>query len=237
VSATWARPHAPAGISVDESWVFLDVDTQVDFMRPSGSLSVPGAEAIVPNLKALMDCARAQGIPVISSADAHPRNDPSFAEWPPHCVVGTPGQNRIPETRFQGAIVIPNRRRAFVPPRKWTGQTVVEKQDYDVSTNVNFKAILASLGRRRWVVFGVATEYCVRSSALALRNRNLPVDLVADAIRAITQEGGRKALDEMTDAGVRLVTTAAVCAMVTSGSPASGGKPRHGAIPQTFPAE
>lgn len=204
---------------MDEPWVFLDVDTQVDFMLPSGSLYVPGAEGIVPHLKALMDYARAQGIPALSSADAHPPDDPSFAQWPAHCVVGTPGQRRIRETQFPHATVIPNRPGAFLPPREWTGQTIVEKQEYDVSTNVNFEEILASLGPRRWVVFGVATEYCVRSSALALRRRNFPVDLVVDAIRPLTEEGGRGALEEMRDAGVRLVETAEVCSKAVARRP------------------
>jgi nicotinamidase-related amidase len=53
----------------------------------------------------------------------------------------------------------------------------------------------------------------VLSSALALRRRDLPVDLVTDAIKAITEEGGRKAIAEMTAASVRLVTTADVCAL------------------------
>ena len=198
-------------VSISEPWVFLDVDTQVDFMLPTGSLYVPGAEQIVPNLQRLMTFARAHGIPVLSSADAHPPDDPSFAEWPPHCVVGTPGQRRIPETQFPSPTVIPNEPGAFRPPREWPGQTIVEKQAYDVSTNVNFDALLASLGRRRFVVFGVATEYCVLSSALALRKRDLGVDLVVDAVRPITEEGGRKAIEEMRRAGVRLVSTDAVC--------------------------
>jgi len=192
--------------------VFLDVDTQVDFMLPTGSLYVPGAEAIVPNLKKLLAYAQERRIPVLSSADAHPPDDPSFVEWPPHCVVGTPGQARIPETQLPSATVIAHRAGAFKAPPEWSGQFVIEKQEYDVSTNVNFEAILASLGRRRFVVFGVATEYCVLSSALALRRRDFPVDLVTDAIKAITEEGGRKAIAEMTAAGVRLVTTADVCA-------------------------
>ena len=203
------------GIAMDEALVFLDVDTQADFMLPSGSLCVPGAEEIVPNLERLMNHARLHGIPVISSADAHPPDDPSFAQWPPHCVVGTPGQRRIPVTQFPAAKVVPNRRGAFVPPDAgWAGQTIVEKQEYDVSTNVNFPAILESLGRRRWVVFGVATEYCVRSSALALRQRGFPVDLVIDAIKPITEEGGRKALQELVAAGVRQVSTEMVCGAV-----------------------
>lgn len=199
---------------MDESPVFLDVDTQVDFMRPTGSLYVHGAEEIVPNLGKLMAYAQMHHIPVLSSADAHPPDDPSFAEWPPHCVIGTPGQQRIPETRLPAAVVIPNRPGAFVWPVEWSGQFIIEKQAYDVSTNVNFDAILASLGLRRFTVFGVATEYCVLSSALALRRRNLPVDLVTDAVKAITEEGGRRAIGEMTAAGVRQVSTAEVCGLI-----------------------
>jgi nicotinamidase/pyrazinamidase len=196
---------------VSKRWVFLDVDTQVDFMLPTGRLYVPGAEQIVPNLQRLMTFAREHRIPVLSSADAHPPDDPSFAEWPPHCVVGTPGQRRIPETQFPSATVIPNQPGAFRAPSAWCEQTIVEKQAYDVSTNVNFDALLASLGRRRFVVFGVATEYCVLSTALALRKRDVEVDLVVDAIRPITDEGGRKAIEEMRTAGVRLVSTDDVC--------------------------
>jgi nicotinamidase/pyrazinamidase len=87
----------------------------------------------------------------------------------------------------------------------------VEKPVYDVSTNVNFDAILASLGQSRFVVFGVATEYCVLWDVLTLRKRNLPVALVRDAIKPITEEGGRKAIEEMVAEGAQLVTTAAVC--------------------------
>jgi nicotinamidase/pyrazinamidase len=198
---------------MNEPLVFLDVDTQVDFMLPTGSLYVPRAEEIVPNLKKLLAHAQEHDIPVLSSADAHAPDDPSFAEWPPHCVVGTPGQRRIPETLLPAAVVIPNRPGPFVWPVEWSGQFIIEKQAYDVSTNANFEEILAWLGDRRFVVFGVATEYCVLSSVLALRRRDRPVDLVMDAIRAITEEGGRKAIEKMTAAGVRLVKTAEVCGL------------------------
>src|SRR5208337_828578 len=93
--------------------VFLDVDTQVDFMLPSGRLYVPHAEEIIPNLAELMLWARDHGIPIISSADTHAVDDPEFAQWPPHCVAGTPGQRRIPETLFADAVVVENRPGAF----------------------------------------------------------------------------------------------------------------------------
>ncbi len=198
---------------MSESPVFLDIDTQADFMLPSGALYVPKAEEIIPNLKKLIDYARAHKISVLSSADAHRPDDPSFAQWPPHCVIGTAGQRRIPETLFPSAVIIANRPGAFTTsPPTWTGQWILEKTDYDVSTNPNFDVILASLGQRRFVVFGVATDYCVRTAALALRKRQLPVDLVTDAIRGITPEGEQKAIEEMVRGGVRLVTTDQVCA-------------------------
>jgi nicotinamidase/pyrazinamidase len=193
---------------MSERLVFFDVDTQVDFMVPTGRLYVPGAEQIVPNLVRLMQWARAHHVPVISSADAHTPDDPEFKIWPPHCVAGTPGQQRIPETQFPGATVIPSRPNAFMPPARWDGQFILEKRAYTFEDNPNFENVLRALRPRRAVVFGVATEYCVRAGALALREYGFPVDLVVDAVKPITEEGGRKALKEMTAAGVRLVTTA-----------------------------
>jgi nicotinamidase/pyrazinamidase len=152
---------------VSEPLVFFDIDTQVDFMLPHGRLYVPGAEQIVPNLVKLMSFAREHGIPVISSADAHTPDDPEFALWPPHCVIGTPGQRRIPETQFADATVVPNQPGAFVHPAKWPSQIILEKPTYDTADNPNFDAVLKALGPRRAVVFGVATEFCVRADVLA----------------------------------------------------------------------
>lgn len=199
---------------MSELLAFFDVDTQIDFMLPQGKLYVPGAETIIPNLSRLMACAREHAIPVISSADAHAPDDAEFAVWPPHCVMGTPGQQRIPETRWPEPLIVPSLPGAFVAPRDWPPQVVIEKAAYDTSANPNFDAILHALGPRRAVVFGVATEFCVRASTLALRARGFPVDLVVDAIQAITAEGGRKAKEEMVAAGVRLVTTDEVLACV-----------------------
>jgi len=195
--------------------VFFDIDTQVDFMLPHGKLYVPGAEVIIPNLVKLMSFAREWNIPVISSADAHLPDDPEFAIWPPHCVAGTPGQRRVPETLAENPTIVPCRPGAFAPPESWSGQTVLEKVTYNTADNPNFDAVLRSLGHRRAVVFGVATECCVRASALALRERGQPVDLVIDSIQAITEEGGRKALEEMAEAGVRMVTTDEVIAVAS----------------------
>ncbi len=197
---------------------FFDVDTQVDFMCPTGRLYVPGAEQLVPNLQQLMHWAGTNDVPVISSADAHTADDPEFKIWPPHCVIGTPGQRRIPETLFPSPMIIPSRPDAFQPPEQWIGQFIVEKRTYSSQDNPNYDAILQSLGVRHAVVFGVATEFCVLADTLILCQRGFRVDLVVDAIKSITEEGGRKAIDQMLAAGACTVTTAEVCAAVLKGA-------------------
>ncbi len=190
---------------------FFDVDTQFDFMDPAGKLYAPHTEEIIPHLARLMAYARERNIPVLSSADAHAPDDPEFKIWPPHCVAGSPGQRRIKETLLPGAVTVSMQSGPFVVPEKWPPQIVIEKDVYETSANPNFDAILAALGPRRYVVFGVFTEYCVRADVLALRRRNKPVQLVADAIKAISEGDGRKALDEMIAAGAELVKTSDVC--------------------------
>jgi nicotinamidase/pyrazinamidase len=202
--------------------VFFDIDTQADFMCSTGSLYVPGAEEIVPNLQRLMSWARENDVPVISSADAHSPDDPEFKIWPPHCVIGTPGQQRIPETLFPAPVVIPCRAGAFQAPVRWVGQFIVEKATYSPEDNPNFGAIMQALGPRRVVVFGVATEFCVSASALALCRHGFRVDVVVDAIKAITADGGSKALEVLEAAGVRSVTTAEVCGHAASPSTTGG---------------
>ena len=93
--------------------VFWDVDTQVDFMRPDGNLYVGGAETIVSNLAALTRFAHDRGVRIVASSDNHDPTDdelsdaPDFSDtFPPHCLRGTPGQARIPETALRNALVV-----------------------------------------------------------------------------------------------------------------------------------
>ena len=194
--------------------VFVDVDTQVDFMLPSGNLYVPGAESIIPNLERLMTFAREHGVPVVSSVDAHSAGDPEFGEFPPHCVKGTRGQEKIPQTLLLRQKVLPNEKQRLPDGEvfsRWQ-QWIVEKQKFDVFTNVNAASLFERLAAGQTIVFGVATEYCVRAAVLGLLRLGCPVWLVVDAIRAIDLSAGEAALREMQEAGAKLVTTQEVVA-------------------------
>lgn len=195
--------------------VFVDVDTQVDFMLPSGNLYVPGAEEIIPNLKRLRDFAKSHRVPVISSVDAHTHHDEEFQQFPPHCVKGTSGQQKLPQTLLPQPEVLPNEKRSLPPDEELfrVRQWIVEKQKFDLFTNVNADWLFEKLTAEQYAVYGVATEYCVKAAVLALLRRGQRVSLVTDAIREIAPESSRSALREMQAAGAKLIETQQVLAM------------------------
>lgn len=188
--------------------VFVDIDTQFDFMRPEGGLYVPGAEQIESNLADLLAYARAHEIPVVASGDAHAPDDPEFEVFPPHCVAGTPGQRRVPATADPEALVVPNGGPA--PELEGHRTVLLEKTVFDVFANPHTEAVLAHFGARNYVVFGVATDYCVRAAALGLADRGYNVTVVSDAVKPVTPAGEAATLQEFAAAGIRLRSTAAI---------------------------
>jgi len=200
--------------------VYWDVDTQVDFMLPGGKLYVPGAEKLIPNLKRLVDAARDGRVFLASDADVHSPDDEEFQHWPPHCLRGTPGAEIIPETLTDNYVRIANRAEARVPaePRKYK-QVILEKQTLDVFDNPHTETVLERLAPRgakgpEFFVFGVVTEYCVRLAAKGLLERGHRVALVTDAIETLKPEDGKRAVEELTRMGARLITTDEALGMV-----------------------
>lgn len=191
--------------------LFWDVDTQHDFMDPDGKLAVPGASETVPNLARLTRFAAEHGIPIIASADAHAQQDEEFQEFPQHCVVGTPGQRKIPETSADGMEVADPERLEQQIQAVAEGeipQLVIEKQKLDVFTEPTPEKVLRALAPERVVVYGVATEYCVLCAVKGIRECGFPVEVVQDAIRAVDQQAGRAAIQQMRQLGATFTDTA-----------------------------
>ncbi|MFN7998983.1 MAG: isochorismatase family cysteine hydrolase [Bryobacteraceae bacterium] len=188
--------------------IFVDVDTQIDFLFPAGALYVPGSEHIIPEIARLNRYAAGHGIPVISTTDAHEENDPEFKSWPPHCVVGTAGQAKVSETRLPRSCTV-----TVDPgiPDELADQFIVEKKVLDVFSNPNFPALLDRLKADRYVVYGVATDYCVHRALLGLLATGKQVVAVTDALAAVKPEDGARALADFTSRGGTLTTVAEVC--------------------------
>lgn len=150
-----------------------------------------------------------------------------------HCMAGTIGQKKIAQTRRSDYIrgdevpaeeFIPHTLDDRVDDRKinevkrkaenikevyssrWYG-TFFEKQSFDVFTNPNFEAFLKIADVKEAVVYGVATDYCVKAAVLGMQKRGIQCYVVEDAIAAVTPETGKSALEEMVKSGAKLIKT------------------------------
>jgi nicotinamidase/pyrazinamidase len=163
--------------------VFFDVDTQMDFLYPAGALSVPGAEIVEGAVATLNRFAASQGIPVISTMDAHSEHDPEFREWPAHCVAGTLGQRKPASTLLDRRVAVPNAggdlRLEHVP------QVLLEKQTFNCFSNIRLNEVLRHFQAKRYVVYGVVTEICVQFAAMGLLETGAHVEVISDAVKEL----------------------------------------------------
>jgi nicotinamidase/pyrazinamidase len=173
--------------------VLWDVDTQVDFMLPHGKLYVPGAEQTVPLMKRLVDAARAAGVVHVASADDHELTDveisdePDFSTtYPPHCLRGTRGARKIPETEQDDPVPLTLE---LLPERYLEGREfLLLKKNFDVFTNPNTNRLLDRLAPDEVVVFGVATDVCDDAAIRGFLARGLRVRFVEDAARGLDDD-------------------------------------------------
>ena len=195
--------------------VFVDVDTQADFMLPGGRLYVPGAEKLIPILERLRDFADQHGVPILASTDAHSTDDLEFQLWPPHCVRGTPGQLKLPETLLRQYMVVPRERLSPLTDIEISQyqQWILEKDVLNLFQNPQADDLVKRLDAEQYVVYGVATECCVRLAVKGLLERKRTVALLLDAIREIESEAGQAVLRELQAGGARLVQTEEVLRM------------------------
>jgi nicotinamidase/pyrazinamidase len=192
--------------------ILWDVDTQVDFMLPDGKLYVGGAEETVPAMKRLVEAAREAGIPHIASADDHELTDdeisdePDFhATYPPHCLRGTRGAAKVPETAQDDPVPLA----LTVVPEKWLRgrEFLLLKKSFDVFTNPNAEWLLERLDPDEIVLFGVATDVCDDAAIRGLLQRGRTVTFVEDAARGLDEARTAACIAAWRESGVRFATT------------------------------
>jgi nicotinamidase/pyrazinamidase len=177
--------------------IFWDVDTQVDFMEPSGKLYVPGARDVAPALERLVDAARAAGVVHVASADDHELTDPEISEspdlrntFPPHCLRGTHGAEKILETKQRDPLPLslvpfpPGLIPGLVGGRR---EILLLKKNFNVFTNPNTEPLLDALDPEEIVVFGVATDVCDDAAILGFLLRGRRVRFVEDAASGLDE--------------------------------------------------
>jgi len=196
--------------------ILWDVDTQVDFVEPGGKLYFAGAEEARPAMARLVEAARAAGVVHVASADQHELTDPEISEqpdldstWPPHCLLGTRGAEKVAETKQDDPLPLPL---LPVPPtilrRLLHGrrEVLIPKKQFDPFTNPNAETLLDALDPDEIVLFGVATDICDDAAVRALLRRGRRIAFVEDASRGVDETRVAACTAAWREGGVRFTS-------------------------------
>lgn len=191
------------------------VDIQGDFTTlKNGSLAVEGTdEAYVKTVEKITEKLREAGFPIYATQDWHPENHISFYTshpgkkpfevimirgkdqvlWPPHCVQNTPGAEILLDKKLFKAVV----RKGMDPQYdSYSGF-----QD-DGGRNTDMDKLLKKDGIKKVVLYGIATDYCVRATALDAVAAGYQVIMIKNLSRGVAPGTSQKAIEEMKANGI-----------------------------------
>lgn len=189
-------------VEYNERTALIVVDVQNDFADPAGSLSVPGGAEVIPVANAEAEAALAAGALTIYTQDWHPPETPHFKDfggiWPVHCVAGTWGAEFAPGLAVRGNVI----HKGANGEDGYSAFTMRDPQTAE-TTATPLNAMLQAHGVEQVVVMGLATDYCVKATALDALTLGYAVTVLRDGVRAVDlQPGdGETALSEIAEAG------------------------------------
>ena len=189
-------------ISYDRRTALLVVDVQNDFADPRGSLAVTGGTEVIAVANAEIAAARSAGALVAYTADWHPATTPHFSKdggtWPVHCVADTWGAELHPDLVVDGPIV----RKGVHGEDGYSGFSTRDPNTR-ARTSTELAALLRDHDIRDVVICGLATDYCVKETALDAIGEGFATTVLVAGVRAVDLEpgDGERALDAIERAG------------------------------------
>jgi nicotinamidase/pyrazinamidase len=181
------------------------VDVQNDFADPGGSLFVQGAANILPLVNSEAKLATEAGAFVVYTQDWHPESTPHFAKdggvWPVHCVAGTWGAEFHPTLAVMG----PSIHKGADGEDGYSGFSMKDPTSGE-TTPTELEGLLRDRDIDSVVVVGLATDYCVSSTAVDAARLGFKTEVLQDAIAAVNLKpgDGEAALGQMSAAGCTL---------------------------------
>jgi nicotinamidase/pyrazinamidase len=183
------------------------VDVQNDFVDPAGSLSVEGAEEILPAVNREIRAANAAGVPIFYTRDWHPEQTPHFqtqgGPWPPHCIQGTWGAQFHPDLE-----VVEGAQFLYKGTGKEDGYSAfsVRHPGSKERHSTGLHERMQERGIRHIAVAGLTTDYCVRETAHDALDYGYRITVVEDAVRPVDREpgDGDRALEEISARGAQI---------------------------------
>jgi nicotinamidase/pyrazinamidase len=201
-------------------WGVIVIDIQGDFTKwKQGSLAVPGSdEGYIKSAEAASRQFKELGLPIFATQDWHPPDHASFATshtgkkpfetiiidgrtqvlWPPHCIQGTENARVLVDNNLFVAI-IKNAQNPDVESYSFFQDRKGTKTELDTMLRIN--------GVENVILFGIATEYCVRATSLDLFAANYKTTVIENLCRGVLPDAAATALNEMRRKGVRVVAS------------------------------
>lgn len=190
----------------------LVVDVQNDFC-PGGALAVPQGDAILPRVNRTIELFVRRGLPVLATRDWHPPVTKHFKEfggaWPPHCVQGTRGAQFHRGLRLPKDAVVLSK--GMDPEQdSYSGFQALNEGGRDL------ESVVHDLGIDELILCGLATDYCVRATALDASRRGIRIHVLEDAIAGVDLKPGdsQAAIAEMRKANVPLLDSRGVAKLL-----------------------
>jgi nicotinamidase/pyrazinamidase len=183
------------------------VDVQRDFCE-GGSLAVAGGAAVARHVTAYLRTRGAEYRAVVATRDhhidpgGHFSDSPNFeTSWPRHCVVGTPGVEFHPDLETGSIEAVFDKGEHAAAYSGFEGKA---------TTGEGLAEWLKSRGVRNLDVAGIATDYCVKATALDGIRAGFATTVLADLTAGVAPETTQAAITELREAGVivRTVITA-----------------------------
>ena len=185
----------------------LVVDVQNDFVDPRGSLHVRGADEVLDAINREIHAAREANVPIFYTQDWHPERTPHFntdgGKWPSHCVHDTWGSQFHPKLHLHGPADFLKK---GVGGEDGYSAFTVRDPETDEHTSTGLVHRLHKLGIRHLAVVGLATDYCVRETALDAIRHGFEITAVADAMKPVDLNpgDGDRALQEIAALGAHV---------------------------------
>lgn len=205
-------------MSLSEPAAVLVVDIQADFTEfRHGSLAVPGTDKeYIDLVVSRTRTYKEQGFPILATRDYHPADHVSFCTmhpgtqpfqtirignrdqvlWPPHCVQDTPGAELLLPQDLITAVISKGDERM---------QESYSAFRDDAGRETGLKALLHELRTTSIILYGIATDYCVRSTTLHALEEGFRVTVILGLSRGVTKDGTRAAMKEIQARGGTIV--------------------------------
>ena len=187
----------------------LIVDMQKDFC-PGGALGIKGGDEIIPIINCYIGLFMERVLPIIASRDWHPAKTKHFREfggiWPAHCVQGSDG------AMFTEGLLLPPETLVFskgMDPDRDDYSALHARND----TETPLTEFLINEEIQHLYICGLATDYCVRQTALEGLRHGFAVTVLVDAVRGVDLQTGdsERALNEMESAGAGFTSIGELC--------------------------